>query len=147
MGNLKYIQNRRIQGDLHGYWYSVNSTTKVISIDPNKPTPVSGAGAGGYRLGKEVYKALHPANRWRDGHDFLEVSVNKPAKCFVAPDGVTIIPVCYDLMRATNLLEAYPISPSIQWMSIIRRRLVRCGLKRLPGKPQDFAEKGKQYSH
>ena len=25
------------RGTSHGYWYSVNSTTKVISIDPNKP--------------------------------------------------------------------------------------------------------------
>ena len=113
MGNLKYIQNRRIQGGPpHGYWYSVNSTTKVISIDPNKPDiSIQVLEQADIDSVKEVYKALHPANRWRDGHDFLEVSVNKPAKCFVAPDGVTIIPVCYDLMRATNLLEAYPNKP------------------------------------
>ena len=100
------------RGTSHGYWYSVNSTTKVISIDPNKPdTSIQVLEQADIDSVKEVYKALHPANRWRDGHDFLEVSVNKPAKCFVAPDGVTIIPVCYDLMRATNLLEAYPNKP------------------------------------
>jgi hypothetical protein len=55
-----------------------------------------------------VFKALYPSNRWRDFHDFDSVSVNRNEECFIAPDGVTIIPVCYDLARACNLVEAYP---------------------------------------
>lgn len=58
-----------------------------------------------------VYKALYPAHRWRDYHDFNTVTVNKLTECFVAPDGVTIIPVVYDLARSTALAAAYPGKP------------------------------------
>ena len=60
---------------------------------------------------KHVFKAFYPSNRWRDGHDFNSVSVNRNEACYVAPDGVTIIPVCYDLARATSLIEAFPGKP------------------------------------
>ena len=33
-------------------------------------------------------------------------------ECFVAPDGVTIIPKVYDLARATCLAEAFPNKPA-----------------------------------
>jgi hypothetical protein len=59
----------------------------------------------------QVYKALYPAHRWRDYHDFNTVTVNKPTECFVAPDGVTIIPVVYDLARSASLSEAIPGKP------------------------------------
>jgi sugar lactone lactonase YvrE len=58
-----------------------------------------------------IYKALYPAHRWRDGHDFNTVTVNKPAECFVAPDGITIIPVVYDLARSASLSQAFPGKP------------------------------------
>jgi sugar lactone lactonase YvrE len=59
----------------------------------------------------QVYKALYPAHRWRDYHDFNTVTINKPTECFVAPDAVTIIPVVYDLARSTALAQAYPGKP------------------------------------
>jgi len=55
-----------------------------------------------------VHKALYPSNRWRDYHDFDKVVAAGNEECFVAPDGVTIIPVCYDLARSSGLTEAYP---------------------------------------
>lgn len=60
---------------------------------------------------KHIAKALYPSNKWRDYHDFNTVSVRVPESCFVAPDGVTIIPECYDLARASSLLEAIPGKP------------------------------------
>ncbi len=60
---------------------------------------------------KQVHKALYPSNRWRDFHDFNQVSVFVPEMCWVAPDGVTIIPECYDLARTSSLLEAFPGKP------------------------------------
>jgi hypothetical protein len=60
---------------------------------------------------KNVAKALYPSNRWRDSHDFNEISVTVPENCFVAPDGVTIIPECYDLARSSSVLEAVPGQP------------------------------------
>jgi sugar lactone lactonase YvrE len=41
----------------------------------------------------------------------MTISQRRTEKCFVAPDGVTIIPVAYDLIRANSLLEAYPGKP------------------------------------
>ena len=58
-----------------------------------------------------IFKALYPSNRWRDSHDFNTVSVNRDAECFVAPDGKTIVPVCYDLARSCALVEAFPGKP------------------------------------
>jgi sugar lactone lactonase YvrE len=59
----------------------------------------------------EVFKALYPAHRWRDSHDFNQIVVAKADSCFVAPDGVTIIPVVYDLARAACLATAFPGKP------------------------------------
>ncbi len=58
-----------------------------------------------------IDRALYPAHRWRDYHDFNTISVARPQQCFVAPDGVTIIPVVYDLARSTALAEAKPGRP------------------------------------
>jgi hypothetical protein len=58
-----------------------------------------------------VYKALYPANRWRDSHDFNIVTLNKPKEMFVANDGVTVIPIVYDLARSNSLVEGFPGQP------------------------------------
>ena len=55
-----------------------------------------------------VYKALYPAHRWRDYHDFNTITVARDQECWVAPDGATIIPICYDLARSTALATAWP---------------------------------------
>jgi hypothetical protein len=90
-------------------WGNSGFATWVYSVDPNNPDetirllPKQPMGSV-----KQVYKALYPSHRWRDYHDFNTLTVAKPAECFVAPDGVTIIPVVYDLARATCLSEAFP---------------------------------------
>ncbi|HEY0175311.1 MAG TPA: SMP-30/gluconolactonase/LRE family protein, partial [Pedobacter sp.] len=93
-------------------WGNSGFASLVYSIDPDRPDE-------SVKLLKKVpmgeinpvYKALYPAHRWRDFHDFDKVSLNKPEECFVAPDGVTIIPVVYDLARSTGLAAAYPGKP------------------------------------
>ena len=60
---------------------------------------------------KQVDKALYPSNRWRDFHDFNQVSIFVPEMCFVAPDCKTIIPHYFDLSRCSSLLEARPGHP------------------------------------
>jgi sugar lactone lactonase YvrE len=59
----------------------------------------------------QVEKALYPSNRWRDYHDFNKISVARNEECFIAPDGVTIIPDSYDLTRSSALVEAFPGKP------------------------------------
>jgi sugar lactone lactonase YvrE len=59
-----------------------------------------------------VYKALYPAHRWRDYHDFNTITVARDQECWVAPDGVTIIPIAYDLARSSALATAWPGKPA-----------------------------------
>ena len=87
-------------------------TMRMYAIDPDRPEET-------VRLLERVpmgqvnpvYKALHPSNRWRDFHDFNDVTVYKPEMCFLAPDGKTVIPHYFDLARCSQLLEAWPGRP------------------------------------
>lgn len=80
--------------------YSINTNHPDETIQPLKKVPMNSV--------SNVYKALYPSNRWRDSHDFNNIVVNRNEECFVATDGVTIIPVCYDLARSSGLCEAFP---------------------------------------
>lgn len=93
-------------------WGNSGFATRVYTMDPERPAetirllprlPVDSV--------LHVAKAIYPANRWRDGHDFNQVAVAMPPYCFVAPDRVTIIPECYDLARSSSVLEAVPGKP------------------------------------
>ncbi len=93
-------------------WGNSGFGTLVYSLDPERPDEsIRILNRKPMNTVPNVYKALYPANRWRDSHDFNTISVNKNAECFVAPDSVTIIPVCYDLARSSALIEAYPGKP------------------------------------
>lgn len=90
-------------------WGNSGYAVWVYSIDPEQPensiqllkkTAMTGV--------KNIHKVLYPANRWRDFHDFNKVVLNKPTEAFVALDGVTFIPVVYDLARSNSLIEAVP---------------------------------------
>ncbi len=93
-------------------WGNSGFATWVYSIDPDNPEETI-ALLPRVKMGsvKNVAKAFYPSNRWRDDHDFNEVSVYVPENCFVAPDGQTIIPECYDLARSSSVLEATPGKP------------------------------------
>lgn len=87
-------------------------TMRMYSIDPENPEEsIQLLPRVPMKSIKNVYKALYPSNRWRDFHDFNEVSVYVPEMCFLAPDGQTIIPHYFDLSRCSSLLEAYPGKP------------------------------------
>lgn len=90
-----------------------------------------------------IYKALYPAHRWRDYHDFNTVSVNRPEECWVAPDGKTIIPVVYDLARSSSLSEAFPGKPLYETDEYDKRTArLNVGEKGYPSNLTYFAEKG-----
>jgi hypothetical protein len=93
-------------------WGNSGFATWIYSIDPSNPEEtISLLPRVPMGSVKNIVKALYPSNRWRDHHDFNTVSVFVPEKCFVAPDGVTIIPECYDLARSSSVLEAFPGKP------------------------------------
>ena len=90
-------------------WGNSGFGTLVYSVNPERPDEsIRLLSKVPMEQIKTVYKALYPAHRWRDYHDFNTVVMNKAKECFVAPDSVTIIPVVYDLARSTSLAEAYP---------------------------------------
>ncbi|MGC4034708.1 MAG: glycosyl hydrolase family 28-related protein [Chitinophagaceae bacterium] len=92
-------------------WGNSGFGTFVYSINPDNPDETMHLLSKAKMGSIEIYKALYPAHRWRDGHDFNTVTVNRPDECWVAPDGVTIIPIVYDLARSTSLTEAFPNKP------------------------------------
>src|SRR5450759_2191159 len=99
-------------GSTFSAWGNSGFATWVYSINPSNPeetiTLLPRVSMGSV---KNVAKAYYPSNRWRDLHDFDRISVTVPEKCFVAPDGFTIIPECYDLARSSSVLEAIPGNP------------------------------------
>ncbi|MDR3711886.1 MAG: glycosyl hydrolase family 28-related protein [Puia sp.] len=93
-------------------WGNSGFGTLVYAVDPGNPDETIRL-LEKVKMGSvnPVYKALYPAHRWRDYHDFNTVTVNRPEECFLAPDKVTIIPVVYDLARSACLAEAFPGKP------------------------------------
>lgn len=94
------------------HWGNSGFATWVYAIDTQEPEktihllerkPMSEL--------KEVAKAIYPSHRWRDLHDFDEISLWRPAYCFVAPDGKTIIPEYYDFSRSSSVQTAIPGQP------------------------------------
>jgi hypothetical protein len=83
--------------------YSINTNHPDETLQPLKKVKMNSV--------NNVYKALYPSNRWRDRHDFNKITIARNEECFIAPDGVTIIPVCYDLARSSALIEAFPGKP------------------------------------
>jgi hypothetical protein len=99
-------------GTSFSMWGNSGFATWAYSIDPDDPDEtIALLPRGPMGSVKEVVKALYPSNRWRDFHDFNQVSVFVPQHCFVAPDGKTIIPEVYDLARSSSMLEAFPGKP------------------------------------
>ncbi len=94
-------------------WGNSGFGTLVYSVDPNNPDEtihlLKQAPMGSV---SPVYKALYPAHRWRDYHDFNTITVARDQECWVAPDGVTIIPIAYDLARSSALATAWPGKPA-----------------------------------
>jgi hypothetical protein len=108
----KYVNPPDASGTSFSGWGNSGFGTLVYSINPENPEETI------KKLEKvtmgsvdNIFKALYPSNRWRDSHDFNTISVNRDAECFIAEDGKTIIPVCYDLARSCALAEAFPGKP------------------------------------
>ncbi|MGE5496777.1 MAG: SMP-30/gluconolactonase/LRE family protein, partial [Syntrophothermus sp.] len=131
-------------GTSFSMWGNSGFATFVYSINPEKPEEsIKILAKEKMPLTGEFAKALYPSNRWRDWHDFDEVSVRKAAECWMAPDGITIIPVCYDLARSSSLIEAVPGKP-LYASDEYDKRIVKfeVGREGYLSKPEYFAEKG-----
>lgn len=124
-------------------WGNSGFATWAYSIDPANPDE-SIQKLPTVKMGSlQPYQALYPAHRWRDGHDFSEVILDRPDSCFLAPDGATIIPIVYDLARAANLVAAYPGKPVYVADEYEKRTVqLQTGTQGYVAAPKLFAEKG-----
>jgi len=108
----KFLNPADAKGTSFSGWGNSGFGTLVYSVYPENPEEsiqiLKKAPMGSV---DNIYKALYPSNRWRDFHDFNPVTVARNEECWVAPDGKTIIPVCYDLARSCALVEAFPGKP------------------------------------
>jgi hypothetical protein len=108
----KYVNPPDASGTSFSGWGNSGFGTLVYSVNPGNPEETI------QKLEKvsmgtvdNISKALYPSNRWRDYHDFNTISVARDTECFIAADGKTIIPICYDLARSCALIEAFPGKP------------------------------------
>jgi hypothetical protein len=96
-------------GTSYSAWGNSGFATWVYAVDPDNPdetiTKLERVPMGSI---SNLAKVIYPSHRWRDNHDFEQALQFVPEKCFVAPDGVTIIPEQYDLARAASVTEAVP---------------------------------------
>ena len=125
-------------------WGNNGFGTMVYSINPDQPEETIRL-LSWQPLGKikSILKTLNPSNRRRDSGDFLKVSTNQFNSCWLAPDGVTIVPEVYDLARSNALVEGYP-GKVLYGADEYLKRTVRfnVGPKGHLSEPQLFAEKG-----
>jgi hypothetical protein len=99
------------EGTSYAFWYH-HVAARVYAIDPRDPSasfqvrPPQASAAVPRRA-----RVLYPANRWRDGLDYLEATRFKPAASVVLSDGESVLPLYYDVLRANSLLAAVPGRP------------------------------------
>jgi len=100
------------RGTSYGYWYNKNAVVVVFALDEtNINNPIRMLKKVDRWEQKELVKILYSGNRWRDAGDFTKIILDIPKQCYVAPDGKTIIPDQYDLIRANCLGAANPCKP------------------------------------
>lgn len=127
-------------GTSYGFWYNNQAQIVAFTIDKNREID---------KLHKvnigdlEPLRVLYPGNRWRDSTDFAEVVQYNPGKAFLAPDGATIIPCHYDLIRANNLSRSKP-GRKLYSIDEMYKRVYQCDVTKdgLLVNPQPIIEEG-----
>lgn len=131
-------------GTSYSGWGNSGFGTLVYTMDPKNPEEtIQLLKKTSVENIKNIQKTLNPANRRRDSGDFNTVSVNHFKEAFVAPDGVTIIPVVYDLARSNSLIEGFPGNEIYATDEYIKRTVkLHVGLEGYLSAPKTFVEKG-----
>jgi sugar lactone lactonase YvrE len=94
------------EGTSYGVW---GQKIQVLAMNPDNPeNSLAVLPEMDIDSVKYVKTAWYPGHRWRDNHDFNVYAIARVPGCFVAPDGVTVIPNSYDLIRAYSLRKATP---------------------------------------
>lgn len=105
---LAYELPEDAAGTSYSYWYDRRAYTVVYALGEDGLSDIHPLEKVSKASVKRVERVVYPGNRFRDANDYHEVMKYIPDTCFVAPDGVTIVPDVYDLMRANSLAAARP---------------------------------------
>ena len=93
----------------YGMWYGMlGNDIRVCVVDPEHPYETMEELKTVKMRGRKPERLWYPVNRWRNTNDFLEITVKANEEAFLAPDGVTLIPDTWDLIRANSLAMAIP---------------------------------------
>ena len=93
----------------YGKWYGMlGNDVRVYAIDPEHPYETMEELKTVKMRGRKPVRVWYPVNRWRNNNDFLRITVTANDEAFLAPDGVTLIPDTWDLIRANSLAPAEP---------------------------------------
>lgn len=127
-------------GTSYGFWYNSQAQIVAFTIDRNgEMEKLEKINIGDL----EPERVLYPGNRWRDSTDFEQVVQYNPGKAFLAPDGATIIPCHYDLIRANNLARSKP-GRKLYSIDEMYKRVYQCDVTKegLLVNPQAIIEEG-----
>ena len=103
------------KGTTFAWWGNYGFLPQVYAIDPSRPSLTVRALVPQIGLSlNNVASSFYATHRWRDLHDFNDACMYRPEKYFVAPDGKTVIPMQYDLLRSSSLQPAVPGKPVYQ---------------------------------
>lgn len=140
----RFVNPPDADGTSFSGWGNSGFAIWVYSIETNNPDE-SIQKLPTVKMGSvdNVHKALYPSNRWRDSHDFNDIILQRATECFVAPDGKTIFPICYDFARSNALIEAFP-GKIVYATNEYDKRVVslKVDSKGYISQPVYFAEKG-----
>lgn len=93
----------------YGKWYGMlGNDIRVYAIDPENPWESFEELKTAKMADLKPERVWYAANRWRNTNDWLRITVTQTEEAFVAPDGKTIIPDQWDLIRANSLAAAVP---------------------------------------
>ena len=101
---VKVYDDRK--GTTFSWWGNDGFEPRFYSINPNNPEEAFKILPK--KLTRDISNIVRvcvPSHRWRDLNDFDDVVKSSAETVFVAPDGVTVIPDCYDLLRSSSLLS------------------------------------------
>ena len=133
------------KGTTYSWWGNFGFEPMVYCVDTSNPN----ATIQTLPLSKElpvagkVEKIYYATHRWRDLHDFDSVCIYRPKEYFVAPDGCTVIPRQYDLLRSSSLQSVVPGSTIYQVDEFAHRvKRFKVDAQGFLSEPELFAERG-----
>ncbi|MFA9391962.1 MAG: glycosyl hydrolase family 28-related protein [Prolixibacteraceae bacterium] len=105
-GEQERSENLPDDNPMYSGWGNGGWATKAYAIDPAKPDDMQALKRMKTEDAVNVQRLIYPTHRWRN--DFMNVVTSMPETCFLAPDGLTIIPETYDLGRSVQLVAVAP---------------------------------------